>query len=401
MNMPLLRRVHARARAEAEVAFFNVERKAMKNATTTTATTNTAKSTPTTTANPVDVTLDEHDAGTLPAVGTPAHPKDASSRPLLASAPRVEYLDPSTIYEGSGPNRDESAFVSEQFEQLALSILAMGGNTTAIEVRPVTTADELPAGGPYQYVLISGARRLRACRQHQLQVYATVNDKLTPLEESLRRLAENFNRESPCAIELGWQVQFIRTQYPEAKLSDAAIGRMIGVDKSIVSKALTLASLPRKVIDCFESVDQLRYADAKPLADAFTAAPEEVLAAAVQIRAGQQLKASEVLERLTNAAANAPGAAATKPKKTGVERFNAPLEAGGKVFGDLTQTKAGDHVITLQIALTEAHRMALSKHITSFVRSKVMGLKPEKGMGKGGKPATAIASTKEAQGAPS
>jgi ParB family chromosome partitioning protein len=373
----------------------------MKNATTTTATTNTAKSGPATASNPVDVMLDEHNATPLPAVGTPAHLKEPSSPPVHPSTPRHDYLDPSTIYEGSGPNRDESAFASDKFEQLALSILAMGGNTQAIEVRPVTTADKLPPGEPYQYVLISGARRLRACRQHKLQVYAAVTDKLTPLEESLRRLAENFNRESPCAIELGWQIQFIRTQYPDAKLSDAAIGRMIGADKSIVSKALTLASLPRKVIDCFESVDQLRYADAKPLGDAFTAAPEEVLAAAEQIRVGQQLKASEVLERLTKAAANSPGGEATKHKRAGVERFNAPLEAGGTVFGELSQTKAGDHVITLQIALTEAHRTALRKHITSFVRSKVMGLKPEKGQSKGDKPATTTAPTKEAQGASS
>jgi ParB family transcriptional regulator, chromosome partitioning protein len=390
-------------RAEAEVAFSNIERKAMKNATATTATTttNTTKTTPATAANPVDITIDDPTATPSPAVNAHAHANDAFSRSLPGSAPRVEYLDPGTIYEGSGPNRDESAFASEQFEQLALSILAMGGNTQAIEVRPVTAADKLPAGEPYQYVLISGARRLRACRQHQLPVYATVNDRLTPLEESLRRLAENFNRESPCAIELGWQVNFIRTQYPEAKLSDAAIGRMIGADKSIVSKALTLASLPRAVIDCYESVDQLRYADAKPLMDAFTAAPQEVLAAAEQIRAGQQLKSSEILERLTKAAANAPGGEGTRLKKPGVERFNAALEVDGKAFGELAQTKAGDHVITLQIPLTELQRTALSKHITTFVRSKVMGLKAEKGSGKGEKSGTTTTPTKEAHGASS
>jgi ParB family chromosome partitioning protein len=370
----------------------------MKHTTTNISTTNATKTSAASAAHPLDITLDEQIAGASPAVNASTRTAVTSAPALLPSTPRVLYLDPRTIYEGAGKNRAESAYASDEFEQLAVSILAMGGNTQPIVARPVTATDVLPAGTAYEYVLVSGARRLRACKQHQLQVHAIVTDKLTPLDESLHRLAENFNRESLCAVELGWQVQFIREQHADAKLSDAAIGRMIGADKSAVSKALSLASLPRQIIECFEYIKHLRYSDAKPLTDAFSAAPHAVLEAAEQIRSGPQLKATEVLQRLTKAAADATRSGANAAKKPGVEPFNTTLEVDGKPVGMLTQNKAGQQVITLEMPLTVLQREALSRHIASFVRRSVMRLKAVKSTTKAAKGATATSPIKDAQG---
>lgn len=349
----------------------------------------------------VDITLDDPAGGASPATDDASDPNAGPAPALLPSTPRVLYLDPDTVYEGHGPNRDESAFQSDEFEQLGVSILETGGNIQPIDVRRVTAGDQLPAGTSFDYVLVSGARRLRACKQRRLPVLAMVSEELTPLDESLRRLAENFNRQSLCALELGWQVQYIREQHAQAKLSDAAIGRMIGADKSIVSKALTLASLPRQIIDCFESVEQVQYNAAKPLKDAFSVAPAAVLAAAEQICSGPRPKAAEVLQRLTQAAADATGSEATASKKAGVESFNTRLEVEGKPVAEMAQNKAGKHVITLEIALSEGQREALGRHIASFVRQRVMGLKAPKGAAKAGNRAAAASPAQVAQGASS
>jgi ParB family chromosome partitioning protein len=343
---------------------------------------------------PVDITLDEANTSTPPSNDDHAgQPVDA--RPALdPSTPRVLYLDPNTVYEGTGPNRSEASFECDEFEKLAVSILEMRGNIQPIVARPIGTTDELPPGSTYEYVLVSGARRLRACKQHHLQVLAMVSTNFTPLDQSLHRLAENFNRKSLCAIELGWQVQFIREQHSEAKLSDAAIGRLIGADKSAVSKALNLATLPRQMIECFESVEHLRYNDAKPLKDAFTSNPHAVLEAAERIRSGPHLKAPEVLARLAKAGARTADGGAPAGKKSAVERFNTRLDVDGKPIGELSQNKAGNPVITLEIALSDGQREALGRHITSFVRLRVMGLKAPKAAAKAG---GSTASTSPAQ----
>lgn len=349
----------------------------------------------------VDISLDEQTAPPLSASETAASAAGDLAPALLPSTPRVLKLDPNNVWEGDGPNRDKSAFESAEFEQLGVSILEMGGNTQPIDVRRVTAADRLPPGIACEYVLVSGARRLRACKRHRLQVLAMVSEEFTPLDASLRRLAENFNRQSLCALELGWQVQFIREQHADAKLSDAAIGRMIGADKSVVSKALTLASLPRQIIDCFESVEQVQYNAAKPLKDAFSAAPAAVLAAAGQICSGPRPKAAEVLQRLTQAAAEAKGGDTTGRKKTGVESFNTRLEVDGQAVGEMAQNKAGKWVITLENPLSDGQREALGRHVASFVRQRVMGLKAPKGATKAGKRTAAAPGAQVAEGASS
>lgn len=345
----------------------------------------------------VDVHLDATSDTSQRAVHGPAEP-----RPHRAATPlthEVMCLDTAKIYEGASPNRLGSAFESEDFDRLALSILEAGGNTQAIHVRRLH-ADEVPSGSDYEYLLVSGARRLRACRQHGLPVLAMVSSGFVSQNELLHRLAENHNRAPLSPYEFGRQLQHILDQ-PGQKLSLRAVARLVGSDLAMVSKGLDIANLPSALVECFVSPADIRYADAKPLKDAYAAAPKAVLDAAAAIQAGERPKAAEVVQRLTQAAADAGAAKGPGPKRGGVESFNTRLEVDGQAVGEMAQNKAGNPVITLELALSDGQREALGRHIASFVRQRVMGLKAPKSAAKAGKRTVAASSAQAGEGASS
>ena len=109
-------------------------------------------------SDPVSATV----VGSAPSHSSPSHP---SSTLLLLASESIEV--------GASPNRLEESFDSDDFFLLADSILHNRGNVQAIAVRELAP-DEIPSDSPLRYRLISGARRLRACKMHQLPVLAIV-----------------------------------------------------------------------------------------------------------------------------------------------------------------------------------------------------------------------------------
>lgn len=228
----------------------------------------------------------------------------------------VLLLDPHVIDPGSAPNRTPDAMDDEAMEALSLSVYLSKGNQQPIHVRLLNQPQ-----GCYQYALISGARRLRACVRQHMQVRALVVD-VTSEQALVDRLIENHLRESLSPWELGQQLAYIKAQ-ASADLSIRKLAHLIGINPSMVQKALDIAALPNEVVEAFISPKDIRYADSKALKDLVAASPEAVMEKASQLK-GQALPAKQVLEQLGQAAQNTP------PKEAGVEPFNTLLQAPSK-----------------------------------------------------------------------
>jgi ParB family transcriptional regulator, chromosome partitioning protein len=310
----------------------------------------------------LDISIGDAD----PAKEGPASP--ASAPPVVVK------LDPAEVYTGSGPNRLEQAFESEEFTKLSDSIMVTRGNLQPITVSPLPP-DKAPAGTRYKYILIDGARRLRACVENRLPVLAVVGDAPGSLPLEVARSALNQLREPLCAMEFGRQLQVILQMHPH--LSKRAVARIMGREEAQVMRAIDVAELPAAIVRCFPSPADIRYQDATPLKQAVASASEAVQAAAEEICKGPPLKASEVVKRLCDAAAAVAEGAAGKAAKKGDESF-ITLEVDGRQMGDLRQDKAGRQVITLEIALNDAQRQALNRQLQRFVREKILGQKKAK-----------------------
>ncbi|MDR6766503.1 ParB family chromosome partitioning protein [Acidovorax delafieldii] len=291
-----------------------------------------------------------------------------SENSSFAGPSTVELLDPRTI-EQREPNRLSEAFESTSFQDLVDSILNARGNTVPIIVQALSQ-EELAAGSIVRYRLISGARRLKACELAQLPVRAVVRPTLTDTRVAIDRLVENHLRESLSAYELG--TQLLHIQQLHAPPSKRALARLIGMDEGQVLKAIDIALLPAEVLAAFSSPSDIRYPDAKPLKDALAVAPEAVIAEATLIRAKNGLKPSEIVKRLSDAAASVK-------TKQGVESFNTPAEApselpvevDGKQYGKVTQDKKGRSVINLEVTLSPTQQAALGKAIEAFLRRRL------------------------------
>lgn len=281
----------------------------------------------------------------------------------------VILLDPQVIDPGSAPNRTTEAMDDEAMEALSLSILLGKGNQQPIHVRKL-----LEEQGQYQYMLISGARRLHVCMRHNLLVRALVVD-VSPEQALVERLIENHLREALSPWELGQQLAHIKAQ-ASTELSMRKLATLIGINVSMVQKAMDIAALPLEVVHAFNSPKDIRYADSKALKDLVATEPDTVIEVAEQLQ-GKGLPAKQVLEQLAQAAHGRPS------QDTGVEPFNTPLQAPlkvqGSVVGEIRSDKSGQLVIALQTAMSQPQQQALAQCVEQFIARKVLRIKPSKG----------------------
>lgn len=305
-------------------------------------------------SDPVSATV----VGSATTHSSPSHP--SSTLLLLAAA---------SIDVGTSPNRLEESFDSDDFFLLADSILHNRGNVQPIAVRELAP-DDIPSDSPLRYRLISGARRLRACQMHQLPVLAIVQ-KVQPTRELIDRLVENHLRQPLSPYELGMQLQHITES--SQSISRRELARLVGLDVSVVQKAIDIAALPASVIAAFSSASEIQYRDAKPLKDAVTMARDPVIACAESIK-GQEISAKEVVGKLIEAA---EAAALTTGQIPGVEPFNTPgapqpIEVDGRPVGTVVIDKKGLPQIHLTLPLNSRQQADLAKLIEKFLHSKVL-----------------------------
>lgn len=282
----------------------------------------------------------------------------------------LHLLSAAVIDPGNTPNRVANFLNDEEFEKLAESISHSRGNQEPIQVRPLKEKD-----GAFEFALISGARRLHACLRHSLPVLAVVVD-ITPAQALIQRLVENNLREPLCPWELGVQIAHIRSQATSAP-SVRELANLIGIDKSMVQKALDIATLPQQVVNAFTKPRDIRYSDSKVLKDLVAQSPDEVIQVANTLK-GAGLLGKHVVERLTQAVQVAKEADAAPT----VEPFNMPqkmpLQVDGKEVGVMQPGKFGQLHITLNAYITHAQQLALAQQLERFVARKILQSKETK-----------------------
>lgn len=325
-------------------------------------------------ARPVSASEPGHPADVdIPLVSDPVSVVAVGSAPPHSSPPHLSstllLLASESIEVGASPNRLEESFDSDEFFKLADSILHNRGNVQPIAVRELTPSEILP-NSPLRYRLISGARRLRACAMHQLPVLAMVK-KVQPTRELIDRLVENHLRQPLSPYELGLQLQHIIDS--SDSISRRELARLVGLDVSVVQKAIDIAALPAAVIAAFSSASEIQYRDAKPLKDAVTQSRDSVITCAESIK-GQEISAKEVIGKLIEAA---EAAALAKGQTPGVEPFNtsgSPLaiEVDGQPLGNVAVDKKGLPQIHLALPLNPRQQADLAQLIQKFLRSKVL-----------------------------
>lgn len=174
-------------------------------------------------------------------------------------AKAARLIDPKLVGWSAWANRDPATFTGQDFVDLRTEIASAGGNVQPIKVRSAKP------GGEFEYEIVFGHRRHRACLELGLPVLAVI-DNLGEVELFVEMERENRNRKNLSAWEQGmtYQRALEKGLFP----SNRKLAEQIGVDLAQVGKALSLARLPREVIEAFASPLDLQFRWAKPLADA-------------------------------------------------------------------------------------------------------------------------------------
>ncbi len=263
------------------------------------------------------------------------------------------------------PNRDASAFESDEFEELRIAILSNGGNTVPIGV---VEFEEIDAEG-FRYELVYGERRMEACKLAKVPVLAYVKKaaELPPSQRTLETVRENQARENLSPYEFGRQLKYVLDS--GYATSVRMLAREIGRHHKDVSAAIKLACLPREVISAFASTTEIQFRFEAPLAQALADNGEAVLRVARDIGAQpERPPAREVFQRLIEAGNEAPKAAESQGGGPSATPDKGVLYANGKEVGRVVIDGKKRAKIMLSLELTDKQQAALRKHMAAFVR---------------------------------
>ena len=275
----------------------------------------------------------------------------------------VILLDPDSVRIPDTPNRTESAFENENFEELRQGIRAKGRNLQPIMVRWVAESDGVPA----HWELVWGERRLRACRGIGVSVRAIVAKADSPAEDYLDRIRENRGRADLSPWEFCQQVRHALDCPPGMKKIELAA--KIGCNVSTISRAADMAKLPDAVVTAFQSPNDIRYEDVKPLRDAYECNPTALQEESSRIRAETEpLAGAQVVKRLVQAS-KGEFASCKQPPAAGQTTV---LEGGGKAVGFWRLSPKGAIEVHIETAMSDNQRDALLEQMTSFLARKVL-----------------------------
>jgi len=208
----------------------------------------------------------------------------------FAGSSAVRTLDPARIVASKWANRHSTSFEAAQFVALREEIRSAGGNVQPIKVRPVQGT------GAFDYEIVFGHRRHRACLDLGLPVSAMIED-VSDLDLFSEMERENRQREDLSAWEQG---QMYRKALDEGLYSSLRrLADAIGADPGNVSKAITLARLPDAVIESFPSPLTIQFNWGPALSAAVQKDPEGTIERANAL-VSRKLGAREVFNALTS-----------------------------------------------------------------------------------------------------
>lgn len=235
-----------------------------------------------------------------------AHPTAATSSAAgdraSSDEQHVHQMDPRTILPSRWANRHPGSFASKDFEDLKSSIRDAGINVQAIKVRPLAESGAEDQSGndsdhpPPQFEIVFGHRRHRACLELGLPVAAIL---LTMSDKELFAEMDRENRAhkalSPYEQGAMFKQALDSGLYPSAR----SLAHGLGIDISLVSKALTIAQLPTEVLYAFASPLDIQYRWASALNAAHRENPQALTArASVLCETSEKRGASQVFRTL-------------------------------------------------------------------------------------------------------
>jgi len=275
----------------------------------------------------------------------------------------VIILDAHSVHVPNTPNRTESSFENEKFEELRQGILAKGENLQPIRVRWVPESEGMSG----HWELVWGERRLRACREAGKPVRAIVAKTDSQEEDYLDRIRENRGRADLTPWEFSQQVRHALERPPGMRRIELAA--KIGCNVSTISRASDMAHLPVAVLNAFQSPNDIRYEDVKPLRDAYERNPAALQEESSRIRAETEpVAAPQVVRRLVQAS-KGEFASCKQPPAAGQTTV---LEGGGKAVGFWRLSPKGAIEVHIETAMSDVQRDALLGQMTSFLARKVL-----------------------------
>ncbi len=262
----------------------------------------------------------------------------------------IEFIDPKRVRPSRYANRHELSFAGAEFRRLKDEIASAGRNVQPIKVRRLKDGE-----GGFNFEIVFGHRRHRACLELGLPVAAVVED-MTDAELFAEMDRENRQREDLSPWEQG--VMYKRALDDKLFPSIRKLADQVGASHGAVGMAVQMASLPIEVIQAFSSPLEVQFRWVAPLAQAVERNAGHIAQVARQI-AGEEPRpgAREVFARLT-AEPDARSLQAPEPMEFVREgRRVGYLERDGK--GNLAiKIKAG--------ALTETQHRRLAEFVSKL-----------------------------------
>lgn len=225
----------------------------------------------------------------------------AKDEPVVAvGGGSAQVLDPKLIVRSRWANRHQANFSGEEFSQLREEIRQAGGNVQAIKVRPLRSPASPTQHGEVvpRYEIVFGHRRHEACLLEDLPVLAVVAD-VDDRTLFIEMDRENRARKDLTAWEQG--VMYLKALDTGLFPSKRALASALGVDHSALTKAVALAQLPPPIIEAFHSPLDLQFRWGQPLAAAFAAEPDKILARASVLKEHRgKMNARSIFDQLIN-----------------------------------------------------------------------------------------------------
>lgn len=269
----------------------------------------------------------------------------------VASDQQLQNVDPARVRPSHLKNRDERSFEREEFRELRTAIQAAGGNTVPVELRRIEHVQ-------YDFELVYGHRRHRACLENGLPLLAVIHEGVDDKALYQAMTRENSQRDDLSPWEWGQHyARGLQSRFYETQKELAADN---GRSEAHVSFALDLVALPEEVLAAFESPLQMQLKWGRELAKLLARARKSVLAKASELadRRGS-LPAPQVFEELRQAARSG-----TKPegsKRTGRAQIR------GKYLTARLILEPRKTAVEIPKRLSDAQQQRLSAVIASFL----------------------------------
>jgi ParB family chromosome partitioning protein len=226
-------------------------------------------------------------------------------------------IDPTSIVRSKWANRHEQSFLDKDFRELKSEIESAGGNVQAIKVRPL-------AGQDGKYEVVFGHRRHQACLELGFNVLAFV-EELSDADLFVQMDRENRQRADLRPYEQG--VMYMNALRAGLFPSNRKMAEALSVDLSNLGKYISIAELPKPILDAFPSPLDVQLGWATKLKQLLEKDADLLLVRAKEINKDPKRNAKQVMEFLQSGGvvSNHPPAKVVvegKRGQTGMIRFN-------------------------------------------------------------------------------